>query len=376
MTTSRARSAPLRSGHAKCLAALPLGAMLLLSGCSQGTPAAAPASGAGGGRGASGAIAVAVAPVVVKPMAVKMRAVGNVEASSTIEVRSQVTGELQSVDFTEGQDVRRGQLLFTIDPRPFEAAVKQAEAAVARDTAQSKNLEAQRVRLENLLKSGLVSRADYEAAVASVSAMQGSLNAGAAAIEQARLQLQHTRISSPIDGRTGALLAHRGSIVRANDQAALVVINQLAPAFVSFAVPARLLPNLRTESGRRRLPVEAVPAGSNEKPSSGTVAFIDNAVDSGTDSIRLKASFPNADRRLWPGAFVDVTLQLSVDPDAIVVPTAAVQPSQQGLYVFVVKTDQTVETRPVKVGWMEGAETVIARASGPGKPSSLTGSCG
>jgi multidrug efflux system membrane fusion protein len=347
--------------------------MLLLSGCSQGTPAAgAPAAGGGGGgdkagRGGPAAVAVTVAPVVVKPMAVKMRAVGNVEASSTVEVRAQVTGELRSVEFTEGQDVRKGQLLFTIDPRPFEAALKQSEAALARDTAQSKNLEAQRARLENLLKSGLVARADYEAAVTSVSAMQASLNAGAATVEQARLQLQYTKILAPIDGRTGALLAHPGSIVRANDQSALVIINQLQPAFVSFAMPARLLPNLRTESGRRRLPVEAVPSGSSEKPSTGTVAFIDNAVDSGSDTIRLKASFPNAERRLWPGAFVDVTLQMSIDPDAIVVPTAAVQPSQQGLFVFVVKSDQTVETRPVKIAWTEGNETVISEGVRPGE---------
>ena len=370
MTILRARSARLAVGPAKWLLTFSLGAVLLLSGCSQGTPAASapPTGGGGGGRGGTGApVVVVVAPAVVKPMAVKMRAVGNVEASSTVEVRSQVTGELESVEFTEGQDVRKGQLLFTIDSRPFEAALKQSEAALARDTAQSKNLEAQRGRLENLLKSGLVARADYEAAVASVSASQASLTAGAAAVEQARLQLQYTRITAPIDGRTGALLAHRGSIVRANDQNALVVINQLSPAAVSFAVPARLLPNLRTEGGRRRLPVDAVPAGSSEKPSTGTVAFIDNAVDPGSDTIRLKASFPNAERRLWPGAFVDVTLQLSIDPDAIVVPSAAVQASQQGLYVFVVKADQTVETRPVKVAWTEGNETVISEGVRPGE---------
>ena len=336
--------------------------MLLLSACGGAAPDASAAAGAGrggGGRGGGGGpVVVTTAPVVTKPMAVKVRAVGNVEASSTVEVRAQVSGELLTVEFSEGQEVRAGQLLFTIDPAPFASALKQAEAALARNTAQAKNLEAQRTRSESLLKAGLVARADYDALVASAAAIEASLVSDSAAIESAKIQLERTKIMAPVGGRTGALLVHRGSLVRNNDSAALVVINQVAPAFVSFAVPARLLPQLR--GGGARLPVEAAPAGVTDRRSTGTVSFIDNAVDPGTDTIRVKATFPNGDRTLWPGAFVDVTLQLSVDTEAIVVPNAAVQASQQGTMVFVVKADQTVDARPIKIAWVESGETVVA----------------
>jgi membrane fusion protein, multidrug efflux system len=332
---------------------------LIASGCSRDTQSAtaAPANGARGG--AADAVAVSTAPVVTKPMTVKLRSVGNVEASSTVEVRPQVSGELLSVNFTEGQDVKQGQLLFTIDPRAFDAALKQAEAALDRDTAQAKNLEAQHTRLTNLLKQGLVSQADYDAAAASAAAMQASIAAGKAAVETARLLRQYTRITAPVGGRTGALLVHPGSLVRATDPAPLVVINKLNPAFVSFSVPARLLPRLRKGDSQRALGVEAAPAGATDGVSTGTVTFIDNAVDPSTDTIRLKASFPNNDRRLWPGAFVDVTLQLSVDRQATVIPAKAVQPSQQGEFVFVVRADQTVEARAVKVAWTDGDDAVI-----------------
>jgi membrane fusion protein, multidrug efflux system len=209
------------------------------------------------------------------------------------------------------------------------------------------------------LKQGLVSQADYDAAAASAAAMQASIAAGKAAVETARLLRQYTRITAPVTGRTGALLVHPGSLIRANDATPLVVINRLNPAFVSFSVPARLLPRLRKGDSQRALSVEAAPAGGTDGASTGTVTFIDNAVDQSTDTIRLKATFPNNDRRLWPGAFVDVTLQLSVDQQATVIPSKAVQPSQQGEFVFVVRADQTVEARAVKVAWTDGDEAVI-----------------
>jgi len=349
-----------RRDPAKTLCGWALPVMLLLTGCGKdaGGAAAAPAPG-GGGRGGGGPVAVTTAPVVVKPMAVKVRAVGNVEASSTVEVRSQVTGELLKVGFVEGRDVTEGELLFTIDPRPFESTLKAAQATLARDQATAQNLAAQKTRQDNLLKSGLLSRADYDAIISQVNAMDATLAADAAAVDSARIQLQNTQIKAPVTGRTGALLVHQGSLVRANDTTALVVINQIAPAQVSFAVPARLLPKIRSEGGRG-LAVNAWPSGSDDKPSTGAVAFIDNAVDTSTDTIRLKATFPNGDHRLWPGAFVEVSLQLSVDQKAVVVPSAAVQASQQGQYVFVVKQDQTVDSRPVTVAWIEGDDTVIA----------------
>ena len=189
--------------------------------------------------------------------------------------------------------------------------------------------------------------------------MQASIAAGRATVENARLQRQNTRIVSPVSGRTGALLVHRGAIVRANDTVPLVVINQLSPAFVSFSVPARMLPRIRRGDTQKALGVEAAPAGAADGTSSGTVTFIDNAVDPATDTIRLKATFANQDRRLWPGAFVDVTLQLSIEPQAKVIPAKAVQPSQQGEFVFVVRQDQTVEARTVKIAWTEGDDAVV-----------------
>jgi multidrug efflux system membrane fusion protein len=338
------------------LAALVVG---LAAGCSRGADGTSASASAGGRAGGVQAVAVSTAVVVTKPMAVKLRSVGNVEASSTVEVRSQVSGELLSVDFAEGQDVRQGQLLFTIDPRVFEATLKQAEAALARDTAQAKNLEAQHTRLGNLLQQGLVSRADYDAAAASAAAMQASIAAGQAAVENARIQRQNTRIVAPVSGRTGALLVHRGALVRANDATPLVVINRLAPAFVSFSVPARMLPRIRRGDTQKPLGVDAAPAGAADGSSAGTVTFIDNAVDPSTDTIRVKATFPNEDRRLWPGAFVDVTLRLSVDPEARVIPAKAIQASQQGEFVFVVRPDETVEARPVRIAWTEGDDAVI-----------------
>lgn len=249
-------------------------------------------------------------------------------------------------------------MLFKIDARMFEAAAKQAEATLARDKAQQLNLEAMLTRAQNLAKSGLGSRADLDAATAAAAAIQATINADAAAVETARLQVERTRITSPVAGRTGALLVNRGALIRANDTAPLVIINQMDPVFVSFSVPARLLPQLQRAASGGGLAVEIAPAGGGDR-ASGRVTFLDNAVDLSTDTIRLKATVRNAARRLWPGAFVDVSLQLSVQPHAIVVPAAAVQQSQQGTFVYVVKHDQTVEMRPVKVAWSEGQDTVI-----------------
>jgi multidrug efflux system membrane fusion protein len=333
-------------------------------GCSNSgaaDPAAAGAGGRGGGRGGGGAAVVTTDVSVEKPMAVNIRVVGNVEAASTVGIRAQVTGELKTVEFTEGQDVTAGQLLFTLDPRPFELSLLQAQAALARDTANGANANAQLTRSVEMLAKGLVSRATHDATVAQADSLKSSIAADQVAIDNAKLQLQYTRITAPVSGRTGALLVHIGSLVRNNDTTPLVVINQVAPVFVSFAVPARLLDQLRGERTREGLRVQAAPAGTSDAPATGTVTFLDNSVDQATDTIRLKASFPNRDRRLWPGAFVDVTLRLAENTKAIVVPNAAVQASQQGQIIYVVKPDHTVEARPVTVDWTEGNESVIAK---------------
>lgn len=346
--------------------ALGLTAILFLTSCSRGA-ATPPTGSAGGGSGRGGGpVVVTTGTVLEKAMPVNVRVVGNVEASSTVDIRSLVTGQLLKTEFREGDEVTAGQLLFTIDPRPFDVALQQAEANLARDTANQKNAETQRTRYANLLKDGLLSQADYDAVATQATALLASMAADRAQIDNAKLQLQYTKIASPVSGRTGALLVHNGAVVRVNDTAPLVVINQLSPIYVSFAVPARLLPQLRN-GARRDLSVAATPSGDATPPSSGTMSFVDNAVDPSTDTIRLKASFPNRDRRLWPGAFVDVTLRLSVTSKAVVVPTVAVQPSQQGQFIYVVKADQTVEARPVKVAWTEGAESVIETGVRPGE---------
>jgi multidrug efflux system membrane fusion protein len=299
-------------------------------------------------------------------MPVNVRAVGNVEPSTTVEVRSQVSGQLLSVGFKEGDEVTAGQLLFTIDPRPFEVAVQQAEAALARDTAQSKGIQAQLTRSEELLRQQLTSKADRDALATQFAMSQASIEVDKAQLENAKLQLQYTKITAPISGRTGALLVHQGSLVRPNDASPLVVINQLAPAFVSFAVPSRLLPDIRNEQRRGSLKAFAATSGGTGAAASGVVTFVDNAVDPNSDTVRLKATFPNANRQLWPGQFVDVTLQLSVKRDAVVVPIAALQAGQDGQFVFVVKPDSTVDARPVTVAWIAGDDVVIDTGVQPG----------
>jgi multidrug efflux system membrane fusion protein len=329
--------------------------------CSGGS--ADPAAGAKGGP--APAIAVTTAPVVQKPMAVNVRAVGTVEASSTVEVRAQVAGELKTVGFKEGQDVKAGQLLFTIDPQPFEVALRQAEATLARNEAQLKNAEAQRARATELMKSGLLPRSEYDTAVTAVSTLTAQVSGDRATVDSSKLQLERTKVFAPVAGRTGALLVHPGALVRANDTTPLVVINQMAPVYVSFAIPARLLPRVNSR-GAQAAAVDAHLSGAPE-PVTGRVTFIDNAVDKTSDTIRMKAEFANRDRQLWPGAFVDITMRLAVDTRAIVIPSTAVLPGQQGAYVYVVTAQGTVESRPITVAWTEGRETVVQAGVKPGE---------
>jgi len=341
---------------------LTLMVLVAASGCSRGSTGSATAAAA-----APPAVVVITAPVIEKSMAVETRAVGNVEPSSTVAVRSQVTGELLSVDFTEGQEVAAGQILFRIDPRQFEVALQQAEAALARSRAQADGISIQAERARQLLEQNLLSRSEFDRVSTELAVYRAAIAVDEAQLENAKLQLRYTTIAAPVAGRTGALLVHRGSLVRPNDTTPLVVINRVAPALVSFAVPARLLPVLRRDQSRGSLRVLAVPSGSAEAALTGTLDFVDNAVDPATDTIRLKASFANHDRRLWPGAFVDVTLQLSVDPKAVVVPTASVQSNQQGQYVYVVKADETVEMRTVELAWTAGDDVVVRAGLAPGE---------
>src|SRR5262245_55421204 len=351
------------------LAPLTIIAALATAACSgeavQSTPQR-PAGGRGAGGGAQGPVPVVVATAVRKPMPITISSIGTAEPSKTVAVRAQITGELTDVGFKEGDDVTKGQLLFTLDRRPLEAALKQAEANLARDTAQAANARSQAQRYEDLANRGIATKEQLETARTSATALEATVGADRAAVENARVQLQYATIYAPIAGRTGALMVHEGNLVRANDTTPLVVINQVAPINVTFAIPEGRLPEFKMYQARGSLHLEARPP-NDDAPSEGRIAFVDNQVDPTTGTIRVKGSFGNVDRRLWPGQFVNVVVTLTPDPTALVVPTRAVQTGQQGQYVFVVKQDQTAELRNVTVARAEGGETVIKEGLAPGE---------
>jgi multidrug efflux system membrane fusion protein len=306
------------------------------------------------------AVPVVVATVEQKDVPLQLKAIGTVEAYATVSVKSQVTGQLTAVHFREGDDVRKGQLLFSIDRRPFEAELRQAQANLARHAAEAETARTQARRYDALLEQGVVAREQYEQVQSNAAALEATVRADRAAVDNAKIQLRYTSIYSPIDGRTGNLLVHRGNIVQENDDPPLVVINQIRPVNVSFSVPEQYLPNIRQHMRKGKMPVEAVvPDVGDRQPDQGLLTFIDNAVDRATGTIRLKGTFPNRDRRLWPGQFADVILTLATDRGAIVVPSQAVQTGQQGSFVFVVKDDGTADTRPVTVARTQDGQAVI-----------------
>jgi len=294
-------------------------------------------------------------------MPLQIRAVGNVEAYSTVAVKSQVTGVLTQAHFKEGQNVKKGQLLFTIDPRPFEATLKQAEANLARDTAQLQNSREQARRYAELVKKQYVSQEQYDQIRANADAAEAVVQADQAAVENAKVQLSYCYIFSPIDGQVGSLLVNEGNLVRVNDGTPLVVINQITPINVTFSVPEQNLADIRRHMATGSLKVAAQFQSDEGRPEQGNLAFVDNAVDRTTGTIKLKAEFKNGERRLWPGQFINVALTLSTQLDAVVVPSEAVQVGQEGQHVFVVKPDNSVEVRPVVVARTNEGEAVIAK---------------
>jgi multidrug efflux system membrane fusion protein len=267
---------------------------------------------------------------------------------------------LVSVHFTEGQDVKKGDLLFTIDPRPYEAALKQAEANLQRDLAQAKHAQEDARRYEFLIQKGVVARQQYDKFRTDADALEATVLADRAAAENAKIQLGYCSIHSPIDGRTGSLMIKQGNIIKAED-INLVVINQVIPIDVSFSVPEQFLPEIRKHMASKKLQVEASSPQSDERPEKGTITFVDNAVDTSTGTIRLKGTFANREKKLWPGQFVNVVLTLTEEPNVIVVPSQAIQTGQEGQYVFVVKPDLTVESRQVVAGRTINGETVVQK---------------
>ena len=264
--------------------------------------------------------------------------------------------------------MEKGQVLFTLDRRAFEAAVNQAEATLQRDIAQAANARSQQERYRGLAERGIATREQVDQMSSAATALDATVAADRAALESARVQLSYSRIVAPLSGRTGKLMVHVGNLVRATDANPLVVINQISPIHVSFAIPETDLPEFKRYMAARSLRVEARPPNDDGPPSIGRVSFVDNAVDQTTGTIMVRGTFQNEDRRLWPGQYANVTVTLGTDADAIVIPTAAVQNGQQGPFVFVMKDDKTVDMRPIRVARAAGPETIVASGVTPAKP--------
>ena len=326
-------------------------AAVLLAGCSKSSSSNQPAPG-------RPPVPVLVAQAVKKNVPVQVSAIGNVTALSKVTIRSQVTGQLKEVHFREGEEVKKGDLLFTIDPRPLQAALDSARANLARDGAQLGNARIQFDRERKLFDQKLVSQDEFDTSKASLDTLTGTVAADQAAITNGMLNLAYASITSPMDGVAGSQLVFVGNIIKSPDDA-MLMLNQVHPIYVLFSVPEQYLPEIRAETRKAPLKVEVTFQNMTGPPRVGELTFIDNAVDVTTGMIQLKARFANEDNALWPGQFVQVALTLSELSDAIVVPSQAIQVGQNGEYVFVVKPDQTVEMRPVKRGDTLQEETVV-----------------
>ncbi len=297
----------------------------------------------------------------------RLDAIGSVEAYETVSVKAQAAGQIVGVRFAEGADVRAGDLLFQIDARPYQAALSQARATLARDQAQASNAAADAVRADALFKEGVLSKELHDQSLATDQSQRATVAADEAAVENARLNLAYTEIRAPIGGRTGSVLVHEGNVVKAVDGSALVVINRVDPIYVSFAVPEKHLAAIRAAQARQALGVEALAAGDPAAPPAGRVTFIDNQVDATSGTIRLKATFANASGRLWPGQFVTARLTLGEREGVVVVPAGAVQTGQQGSYAFVVKPDHTVEQRPIAAEPATDQGAIVTRGIAAGE---------
>lgn len=318
-------------------------------------------------QSADQAVAVRAAAVVKKTVPVELTAIGTVESYASVSIKSRISGQLVQVHFKEGQDVAKDELLFTIDPRPYEVALKEAQAKLAKDKVLTEKAEIDARRYADLAGKDFVSKDKAEQFNANAAALQAMVEGDRAAVDNARLQLSYCYIRAPFSGRTGSLLVDEGAQIKANDDSGLVDIDQIAPIYVSFSVPQQQLSRIQRYMNQSILPVTVYLSADPAQPEQGSLTFLDNRVNSETGTIGLKATFVNSERRLWPGQFVDVVLTLTTRPDAIVVPSEAIQSGQQGLFVFVIKPDMTVETRQVSVAMTLGSETVIESGVSPGE---------
>ena len=313
---------------------------------------------------AANASARPAAPVVVavaeqRDVPVQLSAIGNVESYQTVQIRSQVNGQIQSIFFKEGQDVHKGQLLFQLDKKPFQADLEKAQGMLQHDEAQAANSRLQAERYNVLEMQGVASKEQADQVRAQAKADASAVYADKAAVDAAKVQLQYTDIKAPIDARTGALLMNVGNLVKANDTPFLVQLNQVTPIYATFSIPENQLDAVR-KFAAGNLKVLAFPKGQNTNPAEGKLTFIDNGVDMQTGTVKLKATFANKDRRLWPGQYVDVVLNLSTRKQAVLVPTKAIQTGQQGQYVYVVTPQSTAESRNVETSGTYQNSTIIA----------------
>jgi membrane fusion protein, multidrug efflux system len=315
---------------------------------------------------------VVVASVAQRDIPVQITAIGNVESYQTVQIRSLLNGQIEKIFFKEGQDVHKGQVLFQLDKRPFQADLEKAMGTLRHDEAQAENSRLQAERYNQLEKQGVISREQADLIRSQAKADASAVYADKAAVDAARVQLQYTDITAPIDARTGAVMINLGNLVKANDTPFLVQLNQMTPIYVTFSIPEDQLSEVRRYSVAQ-VNVLASPKGQSSNPSEGRLTFIDNGVDTQTGTIKLKATFSNKDRRLWPGEFVDVTLNLSTRKNAILVPTKAIQTGQQGEYVYVVNPQNIAESRALKTVGTYQNYTVVAEGLNAGEQVVVNG---
>ena len=338
-----------------------IAALLLLIACGQKQQT--PAAGAPGGP--RPAAPVVVAEAVKRDIPVEITAIGNVESIKSVQVRSMVSGQIENVHFKEGQDVNQGQLLFTLDKRPFQAVLEQATGQLKRDQATAQNNQMQASRYTSLEQQGVISREVADQQRSAAQSTTAAVTADQATVDAAKVQLQYTDIKAPISGRAGAIMINLGNLVKANDTPFLVQINQITPIYVTFSVPENQLEQIRALSSHN-LKVMAYPKGARAGGAEGTLTFIDNGVDPTTGTVKLKATFANRDRKLWPGEYVDVVMDLSTIRDATIIPTKAIQSGQQGQFVYVVTAQNTAESRVIVSGAAYQDVTVISKGVAPG----------
>ena len=313
------------------------------------------------------AVPVTAVPVVMKTVPVRLIAIGNVEPYTTVALKARVDGQIVSVRFREGEEVRQGSVLFEIDPRPFAAALKQAQANLLKDQALLDRANQQEARYKDLLAKNFISADAYEQVRTNAETAKATVAADDAAIENSRLSLEYCTIRAPVTGYAGRIQIQQGNLVKANDVNALVTINQIVPVYASFSIPEQNIADIRKYQADGELKVQATFTNAAHAPIAGKLSFLDNSADMTTGTIKLKAEFANTDKALWPGQFVNVVLTLYDQKDAIVAPSAAVQNGPNGQYVFVVKSDLTAELRSIKIARAEGDDTVVASGLKPGE---------